>query len=125
MRDIFIFNEIEAQGKIYILAGTLLGLNILLISYDYYRYWLQTISSPFCHQLKLACFLCRNAPTNKDKVAMLLQLIFLLYYCADERNYCTLGFLFIYICVVQPFVIRGPFSILQQTWRAASKIQEQ
>jgi hypothetical protein len=30
MRDIFILSEIEAQGKIIILAGTLLGLNILL-----------------------------------------------------------------------------------------------
>jgi hypothetical protein len=32
MRDIFILNEIWVQGKIYILIGTLLGLNILLIA---------------------------------------------------------------------------------------------
>jgi len=32
MRDIFILNEIWAQDKIYILVGTLLGWNILLIT---------------------------------------------------------------------------------------------
>jgi hypothetical protein len=32
LRDIFIFNEISAQDKIFILVGTLLGLNILLIT---------------------------------------------------------------------------------------------
>jgi hypothetical protein len=34
MRDLFILNEIWAQGKIYILIGTLLGCNILLITYS-------------------------------------------------------------------------------------------
>jgi hypothetical protein len=33
MRDIFILNEVWAQGKLYISAGTLLGCNILLIAY--------------------------------------------------------------------------------------------
>jgi hypothetical protein len=33
MWDIFILNEIWEQGKIYILIGTLLSLNILLIAY--------------------------------------------------------------------------------------------
>jgi hypothetical protein len=47
----FILNEIWAQGKIYILVGTLLGWNILLITQ--YRYWLRTISSTFCRWLKL------------------------------------------------------------------------
>jgi hypothetical protein len=32
MTDVFILNEIWAQGKAYILAGTSCGLNILLIA---------------------------------------------------------------------------------------------
>jgi hypothetical protein len=32
MRDILLLNEIQVQGKIYILIGTLLGWNILLIT---------------------------------------------------------------------------------------------
>jgi uncharacterized membrane protein len=33
IRHIFILNEMRVQGKKYILVGTLLGLNILLITY--------------------------------------------------------------------------------------------
>jgi Ca2+/Na+ antiporter len=33
MRGIFIYNEIWVQGKTYIVIGTLLGSNILLITY--------------------------------------------------------------------------------------------
>jgi hypothetical protein len=47
----FIFNEIRAQGKIYILVNTLLGWNILLIAW--YRYWLRNVSSTFCCRLNL------------------------------------------------------------------------
>jgi hypothetical protein len=35
IRDIFILNKIMAQHKIYILIGTLLGWNILLIAPNY------------------------------------------------------------------------------------------
>jgi hypothetical protein len=50
----------------------------------------------FCCQLKSAFFQCRNTPTNKNEVALLLQLVFFLHYYADERNYCSLVFIFIY-----------------------------
>jgi hypothetical protein len=49
--DVFILNEIWAQGKVHILVGTSLGWNILLTTQ--YRYWLRTISSTFCRRLKL------------------------------------------------------------------------
>jgi hypothetical protein len=68
---------------IYLLAGTLLGWNILLTTK--YRYWLRSISSTFCRRLKLVFFHCRNTPTNKNEVA-LLKLIFFSYYYADEGN---------------------------------------
>jgi hypothetical protein len=56
------------------------------------------ISSTFCRRLRLksAFFLCRKTPTNKIEVTILSQLILFPYYYADERNYYTLGFIFIY-----------------------------
>jgi hypothetical protein len=74
---------------IYILPGTLLGWHTLLISQ--YRYWLRTESSTFCRRLKSAVFRCRHTPTTEYEVALLSQLVFVSYYYADERNYCTLG----------------------------------
>jgi hypothetical protein len=51
IRDIFILNKIWAEDKIYILVGTLLGWNNLLLIQ--YKYWLWTISSTFCLRPKL------------------------------------------------------------------------
>jgi hypothetical protein len=84
MGFLFILNEIWVHDKIYIMLGTLLGLNILLISL--YRYWLRTASTTFCSRLKSTFFLCRNTLTNKNEVALLSQLVFFSYYCANERN---------------------------------------
>jgi hypothetical protein len=87
-------DEIWTQDKIYILKGTLFGWNILLTTQ--YRYWLRTISSTFCRRLKSSLFRRRNTPTNKNEVTLLSQIIFVSYCYADERNYCTLCFVFIY-----------------------------
>jgi hypothetical protein len=55
------------------------------------------ISRTFFRQLKLSYFLRRNTPiNNKSEVTFLSQLILFSYYYADETNYCTLGFIFIY-----------------------------
>jgi hypothetical protein len=58
VRDIFILNKLWAQDKIYILIGTLLGWNILLLT-QYYRYWLRTISSIFGRRMKLEQYVTR------------------------------------------------------------------
>jgi hypothetical protein len=55
-------------------------------------YWLRTISSTVCHRLMPAFFLCRNTPTNKKEVVLLLQLRFFSHYYADERNLCFVLF---------------------------------
>jgi hypothetical protein len=93
MRDIFILDEIWTQDKIYILAGTLLGLNILLTTQ--YRYWVRTLSSTFCRRLKLAFFVATHRLV-KMKWHCCPSSYYFWYYYAEERNYCTLGFLFIY-----------------------------
>jgi hypothetical protein len=82
MRDILILKEICALDKIYILVGTFLGSNILLVIY--YRHCVRTISSTFGYWLYLPFFRCRNTSANKNDVALLSQIIFLSYYIQNE-----------------------------------------
>jgi hypothetical protein len=46
------------------------------VTYQLVLIRLRSISSTFCCRLKLASFLCRNTPTNKNKVALLSQLYY-------------------------------------------------
>jgi hypothetical protein len=62
-----------------------------------FTHQLVPILAPNYKQHIFRCFLCPHTPTtNKNEVTLLSQLIFFSYYYADERNYCTLGFIFIY-----------------------------
>jgi hypothetical protein len=42
----------------------------------------------------LSSFCCPNTPTDKNEVALLYYYYY--YYYPDDRNYCALGFIFIY-----------------------------
>jgi hypothetical protein len=85
--DIFILNDIWAQGRVHILIGTLLGLNILLATL--YRYWLQRISSTFCRRLKSAFFRCHNTPTNKMKCSCSRSSYFFVLLCRRKELLLT------------------------------------
>jgi hypothetical protein len=54
----------QVHNNINILAGTLLGWNILLITW--YRYWLPTISSTFCRRLKLQKYVIHKLNSVKS-----------------------------------------------------------
>jgi hypothetical protein len=59
MRVIFILNEIWTQYNFFILVGSLLDLNILLMSY--FRYGLRTVSSTPCRRLSQLSSLSQHA----------------------------------------------------------------
>jgi hypothetical protein len=82
-----------------------------VITHNQYRFWPRTTSSTFCRRLRLAFFRRRNTPTNKSEVALLSHLIFFLYCCADERNYCTLVFMFVYRTNI-------PYGVPSRIWRS-------
>jgi hypothetical protein len=80
-----------------------------------FSWYADIINSTLCRRLNLAYFHCRNTPTNKNEVALLSQLIFFSYYYADEINYCTLGFIFIYRANI-------PYSFPSSVVRSARQI---
>jgi hypothetical protein len=90
MRVIFILNEIWAQCKIYILAGTLLGWNILLISYHLLLVLVsgcEILSSTF-----FAVWSQLSFDVATRRLVFLSHLIYFSYYYAHDSS---LGFIFI------------------------------
>jgi hypothetical protein len=64
MGDMYILNETWMQDKIYIwLAFCLVEIvQLSVITYCWYRYWLRTVSSTFCRRLNLEVCVCCSLP---------------------------------------------------------------
>jgi hypothetical protein len=102
-----ILNKIWKQDKI-ILAGNFAW-------FKYFTYHLVPVLAPNYKQhilspAKVSFLSVSQHTTNTNEVTLLSQLVFFSYCYADERNYCTLGFIFIYRSTI-PY--HFPFSIVR------------